>query len=50
LTLDATLMHARWNRGVARLSLGDRGGWDDYEARLGLPELGAGHDVAGVAR
>jgi tetratricopeptide (TPR) repeat protein len=50
LKLDAGSNHARWNRGIARLSLGDRGGWDDYEARRGLPELGAGRDVAGVKR
>jgi len=50
LKLDATSMHARWNRGIARLSLGDRGGWDDYEARLGLSELGGGKQVPGVPR
>jgi hypothetical protein len=50
LGLDAAHPHARWNRGITRLALGDRGGWDDYEARLRLPELGAGRGVHGVAR
>ncbi len=50
LRLDATHSKARWNRGIARLALGDRGGWADYEARLSLPELGAGRNVPGIAR
>ncbi|MEO8485588.1 MAG: DUF5672 family protein [Betaproteobacteria bacterium] len=30
----------RWNLGTARLGLGDREGWNDYEARHSVPELG----------
>jgi len=50
LALDPRYPQARWNRGMVRLALGDRGGWDDYDARLRLPELGAGNDVPGVTR
>jgi tetratricopeptide (TPR) repeat protein len=45
LALDAAHPQARWNRGITRLALGDRGGWEDYEARTRLSELGAGRDV-----
>jgi Flp pilus assembly protein TadD len=50
LALDPAYPQARWNRGMVRLALGDRGGWEDYDARLRLPELGAGNDVPGVTR
>ncbi len=30
----------RWNLAFSRLAQGDPGGWDDYESRLEIPELG----------
>ena len=50
LTQNPTFAKARWNLAMARLMLGDRGGWDDYEARLDVPELGNASDVPGVPR
>ena len=40
LDIEPAAARFRWNLAMARLSLGDRGGWQDYEARLAIPELG----------
>ena len=40
LALDAGFATARWNRSMARLTLGRPEGWEDYETRLTMPELG----------
>ncbi|HET9337357.1 MAG TPA: DUF5672 family protein, partial [Casimicrobiaceae bacterium] len=50
LALDATFAPARWNRAMARLALGHRDAWEDYEARLELPELGLATVLPGIPR
>lgn len=50
LALDPRFARARWNRAMSRLARGDRGGWDDYESRLAIPELGGAFPDPGVPR
>ncbi|HVJ74452.1 MAG TPA: DUF5672 family protein [Casimicrobiaceae bacterium] len=50
LALDASSAHARWNRSMARLALGHREAWGDYEARLELSELGRASVLPGIPR
>ena len=50
LALDPGFPHARWNRSITRLALGDRGAWDDYEARLEIPDLGGRAPVPDIPR
>jgi tetratricopeptide (TPR) repeat protein len=50
LALDASFAQARWNRSLARLALGDRDAWSDYEARLDVQELGGDTAIPGVPR
>jgi tetratricopeptide (TPR) repeat protein len=50
LAVDPDAHRIRWNLAMARLSLGDRGGWRDYEARLSVPELGGRAADPGVPR
>ncbi len=50
MAIDPTMPKVRWNLAMTRLMLGDRGGWDDYESRLDIEELGAGGDLAHVPR
>ncbi len=50
LAIDPDAHRIRWNLAMARLSLGDRGGWRDYEARLSVPELGGRAADPGVPR
>lgn len=50
LGIDPAFPKGRWNLAMARLMLGDRGGWADYEARLRIDELGHPPDIPGIAR
>lgn len=50
IDVDASVPKVRWNLAMARLMLGDRGGWDDYESRLDIEELGASSDLADLPR
>ncbi len=50
LAADPDAHRVRWNLAMARLSLGDRGGWRDYESRLSVPELGGRVPDPGVPR
>jgi tetratricopeptide (TPR) repeat protein len=50
LAIDPSFAQARWNLSIARLALGDRGGWSDYEARLELSELGRRTDGPAIPR
>jgi hypothetical protein len=50
LQIDPRFARARWNLAMSRLARGDAGGWDDYEARLAIPELGGGFPDPGVPR
>jgi len=50
IDIDATIPKVRWNLAMARLMLGDRDGWSDYESRLAIEELGAGGDLADIPR
>ncbi len=50
LQIDPRFARARWNLAMSRLARGDAGGWDDYEARLSIPELGGAFPDPGVPR
>jgi Flp pilus assembly protein TadD len=50
LAIDSSFAKARWHRAMARLARGDRGGWDDFEARLDVLEPGTAPDLPGVPR
>jgi len=50
LAIDPAFPKGRWNLAMARLMLGERGGWSDYEARLDIDELGHPPDIPGIAR
>jgi len=50
LAIDPEAHRIRWNLAMSRLSLGDRGGWLDYESRLSVAELGGRAPDPGVPR
>jgi tetratricopeptide (TPR) repeat protein len=50
IDIDPSIPKVRWNLAMTRLMLGDRGGWEDYESRLDIEELGAGGDLAHLPR
>ena len=50
LALDPGFAKARWHRAMTRLARGERAGWDDFDARLGVLEPGTAPDLPGVRR
>ena len=50
LAIDPRHVRARWHLATTRLSLGDKAGWDDADARLDLLEPGTAPGIEGVPR